>query len=72
MPSKLYFQQGQFQDDIQLDKLIATGRFLLRHEPSFMRFKQDNKARLANGAVSDDEMCQQFGYDRCPSELESD
>jgi hypothetical protein len=59
-------------DDEQVDKLIATGRLLLRHEPSFQRFKTSSKGRLVDGAVTDDEMCQEFGYDRCPVRQESD
>jgi NTE family protein len=52
-------------DDAQVDKLIAAGRFLLRHEPSFERFKKSSEGRLADGAVTDEEMCRQFGSDRC-------
>jgi NTE family protein len=59
-------------DDDNVDKMIAAGRLLLRHEPSFQRFKTSNKARLADGAVTDDEMCQQFGYDSCQLAREAD
>jgi NTE family protein len=59
-------------DNTQVDKVIAVGRLLLRHEPSFERFKKSSGGRLADGAVTDDEMCQQFGYDRCADEREGD
>jgi len=52
-------------DDIQVDKLIGTGRLMLRSEPAYMKFKQRNKARMADGSITDDEICQQFGHDSC-------
>ena len=52
-------------DDMQVDKLIGTGRLMLRSEPAYMTFKQRNKARMADGSITDDEICQQFDHDSC-------
>jgi hypothetical protein len=57
-------------EEQQVDRLIATGRVLLRHDPSFTLFKQNNGGRLAPGAVTSDEMCRHFGYDHCPRILD--
>jgi hypothetical protein len=59
-------------NDEQVDRLIAAGRLLLRHDPSFKLFRKSNGGRLAPDAESSDELCSLFGYDRCPRQLEGD
>jgi NTE family protein len=54
---------------LEVDRLIGAGRLLLRHEPAFKEFKNNNKAHLVTGAVSNDEICQLFGVERCQQEL---
>ena len=56
-------------DEEQVDRLIAAGRLLLRHEPSFKQFKKDNDGHLTDGAISSYEMCRMFSYDHCPGQL---
>jgi NTE family protein len=52
-------------DDEDLDKLIATARMLLRHEPAFERFLQQNDGKRSVDAMSDDEICRYFNHERC-------
>ncbi len=54
-------------EDIQVDRLIAAGRLLLRHEPAFVQFRQDNNGALVPGAVSSNELCELFYSDGCPT-----
>jgi NTE family protein len=59
-------------EDIQVDRLIAAGRVLLRREPEFMKFMQDNNGRLQPGAVSVEELCAEFYSEGCPGLTEGD
>ncbi len=52
-------------EDIQVDRLIAAGRFLLRSDPEFERFKQDNDVKMSETAIAYDELCRRFGYQEC-------
>jgi hypothetical protein len=52
-------------EDIEVDRLIMTGRMLLRHEPAFEPFKARNGATLAADAVSDEEVCLAFDSGIC-------
>ena len=56
-------------EDIEVDRLIGAGRLLLRHEPQFKRFKRDNNARLAEDAITEDDICRAFDFDRCQTEF---
>ena len=49
----------------EVDQLIAAGRFLLRIEPSFVRFMAGNDGRLADGAMSENELCTLLGQEHC-------
>jgi len=52
-------------EDIQVDRLIGAGRLLLRYEPQFKQYKKDNGARLAEGAISREEICREFDLENC-------
>ncbi len=52
-------------DDEDIDKLIASARMLLRHEPEFERFLQRNDGKRSADAISDDEICRYFSHERC-------
>lgn len=52
-------------DDADVDKLIVTGRMLLRQEPSFDAFKRRNQAHMIEGAIADDEICRHFDPAGC-------
>ncbi len=52
-------------DDEDIDKLIASARMLLRHEPAFERFLQRNDGRRSADAISDDEICRYLSHERC-------
>jgi NTE family protein len=64
LPTSLQLEQ------LEVDRLIGAGRLLLRHEPTFKEFKKNNKARLVTGAVSNDEICQMFGVEKCQREFD--
>ena len=51
--------------DREVDQLIATARVLLRHEPSFVRFRENNNARLAEGAMSEKAICEFYNHPKC-------
>ena len=53
-----------------VDRLIVTGRLLLRHEPSFEAFKSRVGAVIAESAISDDEICRHFDAAECTVRLE--
>ena len=55
------------ESGVQIDRLIAAGRLLLRHEPAFVQFRQDNNGALVPGAVSSNELCELFYSDGCPT-----
>jgi NTE family protein len=55
-------------DDAQIDQLVTAGRILLRQEPSYKRFLQDNEGRLTEGAMSNTEICSYFSMDACARE----
>jgi NTE family protein len=57
-------------DDMEVDRLIGAGRLLLRNDGDFERFKRDNGASLAEGAVSGNQICALFDYEKCPEALE--
>ena len=59
-------------DDEQVDRLIAVGRLLLRHDPSFRQFRQRNGGSLIDSAETSDAMCSLFGYQRCPAAMRED
>jgi len=44
-------------EDTQVDKLIAAGRLLLRHEPEFQRFKSANNVTLRPSAPASETLC---------------
>ncbi len=52
-------------DDDEIDQLIIAGRILLRREPSYMRFLQQNKGQLVEGAITSMEICSYFYLDEC-------
>ncbi|MEH6611653.1 MAG: patatin-like phospholipase family protein [Halioglobus sp.] len=52
-------------DDNQIDQLVTAGRILLRQEPSYRRFLQNNEGRLAEGAMSNTEICNYFSMEGC-------
>ncbi len=52
-------------EDTQVDKLIAAGRLLLRHEPEFAKFKSANGVTVKPGAPSDTELCIEFESQGC-------
>ena len=52
-------------DDDEIDQLITAGRILLRREPSYMRFVQQNKGQLVEGAITSEEVCSYFHLDEC-------
>ncbi len=51
--------------DREVDQLIASGRMLLRHEPSFTRFRMRNNARLAEGAMTEESVCEFYQHPKC-------
>ena len=52
-------------EDQQVDRLIGAGRWLLRNEASFERFKRDNRTRMAEGALTEKQLCHQFDEASC-------
>lgn len=52
-------------EDTQVDKLIAAGRLLLRHEPEFQRFKNANKVTIKPSAPSSEDLCLAFESAGC-------
>lgn len=52
-------------EDIDVDRLIVAGRLLLRNEPAFQAFKQRNHARLAEGALSEEALCDYYEHPSC-------
>ena len=52
-------------DSNAVDKLIASGRLLLRHEPEFKRYKTDNGGSLSGNAISDRDICKYFAHPNC-------
>ena len=56
-------------DDAEVDKLIVTGRMLLRQEPSFIDFKRRNQAQLVAGAITNEEICRHFDPAGCAARL---
>ena len=52
-------------DDNEIDQIITAGRILLRKEPSYMRFVENNKGRLVEGAIAADEICRYLPLAAC-------
>ena len=52
-------------DDIDVDRLILAGRLILRNEPAFQAFKQDNQASLSPDAISEESLCRYFDHPSC-------
>ena len=52
-------------EDTQVDKLIAAGRLLLRHEPQFQRFKEDNSVTVKPSAPTSETLCVAFESKGC-------
>ena len=52
-------------DDNEIDQIITAGRILLRKEPSYMRFVENNKGRLVDGAIAADEICRYLPQAAC-------
>ncbi|MEH6570679.1 MAG: patatin-like phospholipase family protein [Halioglobus sp.] len=52
-------------EDVDVDRLITSGRILLRHEPSFQLFKHENNGKLVEGAMKDEVACQYFDMLNC-------
>ena len=52
-------------EDTQVDKLIAAGRLLLRHEPEFARFKKANGVTVVPTAPSSQALCDEFEGEGC-------
>jgi NTE family protein len=52
-------------EDNQVDVLINGGRLLLRREPQFIKFKQDNQLTLIEDAPSDQALCELAGAEHC-------
>jgi NTE family protein len=57
-------------EELEVDRLVGAGRLLLRHEPSFKKFKKDSDARLVDGAVSNNEICRLFGVEYCSQDFQ--
>jgi NTE family protein len=55
-------------EDAEVDLLINGARLLLRNNPDYRQFMLDNKGSRNAGAISDDEICRQFGADSCSRE----
>ena len=51
--------------DIDVDRLIVAGRLILRNEPDFKDFKARTNAQLAEGALSEEVLCQFFDHPSC-------
>ena len=54
-------------EDIDVDRLIVAGRLLLRTEPEFEAFKQRHNASLAEGALSEQALCEYYPHPACPT-----
>lgn len=55
-------------EDIDVDRLIVAARLILRNEPAFQAFqafKQRNHARLAEGALSEEALCDYYDHPSC-------
>jgi NTE family protein len=52
-------------DDDQIDQLVTAGRIILRQEPSYKRFLQNNEGHLTEGAMSNTEICDYFSMEAC-------
>jgi NTE family protein len=52
-------------EDDEIDQLIIAGRILLRQEPSFIRFMEQNMGRLVEDAITDEELCDFFSLEEC-------
>lgn len=52
-------------EDIDVDRLIVAGRLLLRSQPEFQAFKQRHGARLAEGALSEQALCDYYDHPSC-------
>ncbi len=65
MPTSL-----ELEDD-EVDRLILSGRALLRHDPAFVEFVERTGARRAPGAIGDREICAAFGQADCSAFLET-
>ena len=59
MPTSL-----ELEDD-QIEQLIIAGRVLLRHEPSYNRFLEENQGKLIPGAMSEQEICSHLPLEVC-------
>jgi NTE family protein len=59
MPTSL-----ELEDD-QIEQLIIAGRVLLRHEPSYNRFLEENQGKLIPGAMSEQEICSHLPLEGC-------
>lgn len=66
IPTSLELEAGD------IDRLVAVGRLMLRHDPAFKLYKENNAARLAEGAERSETMCSVLGYERCPGQLAGD
>ncbi len=58
-------------EPIEVDRLILSGRALLRHDPTFEAFRERKGVAVSPDAVSDDEICAAFGDLDC-RELKDD
>ena len=56
-------------EDNQVDKLIAAGRLLLRHEPQFRQFKEDNGVTVKPSAPTSKALCVTFESDGCSEQF---
>lgn len=56
-------------EELEVDRLVGAGRLLLRHEPTFKRFKEDIGASLVDGAISSEGICRLFGAAGCQQEF---
>lgn len=52
-------------EDIEVDRVIATGRMLLRHNPQFVQLKKRIGASLAEDAVNDEVLCRMLSDVSC-------
>jgi len=49
----------------EVDQLIAAARLILRHEPNFKAFKEENQGRLVAGALRESTICKYYAHPNC-------
>lgn len=57
-------------EDIEVERLVMSGRLLLRHNPDFAAFRERKGATLVPGALTDQDVCEAFDHTDCDGMLE--